>query len=127
MLLTLDVGNSQIFGGVYDGEELKTTFRRTSNIRASPTNSERSFAPCCARTASIRTQIDMAAICSVVPECRPLAAQLLPQVFPLRAVPAAAGREDRTEDSLSQSAGGGRRQDRQRHRRAGSGFPAGTC
>ena len=27
MLLTLDVGNSQIFGGVYDKDELKTTFR----------------------------------------------------------------------------------------------------
>ena len=35
MLLTLDIGNSQIFGGVYDGEDLKVTFRRTSSIRAS--------------------------------------------------------------------------------------------
>src|SRR5260370_5340254 len=35
MLLTLDVGNSQIFGGVYDGGDLKITFRRTSSIRAS--------------------------------------------------------------------------------------------
>ena len=26
MLLALDVGNSQIFGGVYDGEDLKTHF-----------------------------------------------------------------------------------------------------
>src|SRR4029077_17918705 len=35
MLLTLDVGNSQIFCGVYDGEDLRITFRRTSSIRAS--------------------------------------------------------------------------------------------
>ncbi len=35
MLLTLDVGNSQIFAGVYDGEDLRITFRRTSSIRAS--------------------------------------------------------------------------------------------
>ncbi len=35
MLLCLDIGNSQIFGGVYDGEDLKATFRYTSSIRAS--------------------------------------------------------------------------------------------
>src|SRR5688572_20207397 len=35
MLLCLDIGNSQIFGGVYDGEDLQTTFRRTSSVRGS--------------------------------------------------------------------------------------------
>ena len=35
MLLCLDAGNSQLFGGVYDGEDLKATFRRTSSIRGS--------------------------------------------------------------------------------------------
>jgi type III pantothenate kinase len=30
MLLTLDVGNSQIFGGVFDGETLRFKFRKTS-------------------------------------------------------------------------------------------------
>ena len=35
MLLCLDVGNSQIFGEVYDGAELRFTFRRTSSIRGS--------------------------------------------------------------------------------------------
>ena len=35
MLLTLDVGNSQIYCGVHDGDDLMATFRRTSTVRAS--------------------------------------------------------------------------------------------
>ena len=35
MLLCLDIGNSQIFGGLFDGEELKVQFRRTSQLRSS--------------------------------------------------------------------------------------------
>ncbi|MBI5239304.1 MAG: type III pantothenate kinase [Elusimicrobia bacterium] len=35
MLLALDVGNSQIFGGVFAGDELKLTFRRSSQTSAS--------------------------------------------------------------------------------------------
>ncbi|WP_428897216.1 type III pantothenate kinase [Parelusimicrobium proximum] len=30
MILALDVGNTQIFGGVYDGDEIKASFRKTS-------------------------------------------------------------------------------------------------
>ncbi len=35
MLLTLDVGNTQVFGGVYSGENIQLTFRRTSRDKAS--------------------------------------------------------------------------------------------
>ena len=35
MLLCLDVGNSQVFGGVFDGDDLKVQFRRTSQLRSS--------------------------------------------------------------------------------------------
>ena len=35
MILCLDVGNSQIFGGVFDSENLELTFRRTSQLRSS--------------------------------------------------------------------------------------------
>lgn len=35
MILTLDVGNSQIFGGVFDKDELKFRFRKTSKSGAS--------------------------------------------------------------------------------------------
>jgi type III pantothenate kinase len=68
MLLCLDVGNSQIFGGVYDGAELKTTFRRTSSVRASADEFGMFF-----RTVLRENEIDpqairLAAICSVVPD-----------------------------------------------------------
>jgi pantothenate kinase type III len=35
MILCLDIGNSQIFGGVFDGDKLLTQFRRTSQAKAS--------------------------------------------------------------------------------------------
>src|SRR5579871_3213410 len=68
MLLCLDIGNSQIFGGVYDGEKLKATFRRTSSIRASADEYGAFF-----RTVLRENEIDpgaihAAAICSVVPD-----------------------------------------------------------
>jgi type III pantothenate kinase len=68
MLLTLDVGNSQIFCGVFDGEDLKTTFRRTSSIRAS-SDEFGTFLRATLRENGIDPEeIDMAGICSVVPD-----------------------------------------------------------
>src|SRR6266851_283441 len=68
MLLCLDVGNSQLFGGVYDGQDLKTTFRRTSNIRASSDEFGTFFRAVLRENGVAPEQIDMAGICSVVPD-----------------------------------------------------------
>jgi len=68
MLLTLDVGNSQIFGGVYEGDDLRITFRRTSTIRASSDELGTSFRVTLRENGIDPEQIDMAAICSVVPD-----------------------------------------------------------
>ena len=68
MLLTLDVGNSQIFGGVYDGDDLKITFRRTSSIRASSDELGTSFRVTLRENGIDPEAIDMAGICSVVPD-----------------------------------------------------------
>lgn len=68
MLLCLDVGNSQIFGGVYDGEELKTTFRRTSSIRASSDEFGTFFCAVLRENEIDPREIRMAAICAVVPD-----------------------------------------------------------
>src|SRR6266567_3614063 len=68
MLLALDVGNSQIFGGVYDGEDLKTTFRRTSSIRASSDEFATFFRAMLRENGIDPEQIDMAGICSVAPD-----------------------------------------------------------
>lgn len=68
MLLTLDVGNSQIFGGVYDGEDLRTTFRRTSSIRASSDEFGTFFRATLRENGVDPEQIVMAGICSVVPD-----------------------------------------------------------
>jgi type III pantothenate kinase len=68
MLLTLDVGNSQLYCGVFDGDELKATFRRTSSIRASSDEFGAFFRGMLRENAVDPGQIDMAAICSVAPD-----------------------------------------------------------
>jgi type III pantothenate kinase len=68
MLLTVDVGNSQIFGGVYDGEDLKMTFRRTSSVRASSDEFGIFFRTILRESGVDPDGIRMAAICSVVPD-----------------------------------------------------------
>jgi type III pantothenate kinase len=68
MLLCLDAGNSQLFGGVYDGEDLKATFRRTSSIRGSSDEFAMFFRAVLRENGVHPEEIDMAGICSVVPE-----------------------------------------------------------
>jgi type III pantothenate kinase len=68
MLLCLDVGNSQIFGGVYDGDDLKATFRRTSSIRGSSDEFATFFRAVLRENGIDPGEVDMAGICSVVPE-----------------------------------------------------------
>jgi len=68
MLLCLDVGNTQIFGGVFDDAELKTTFRRTSQIRASSDEHGTFLRTVLRENALDPEQISAAAICSVVPD-----------------------------------------------------------
>lgn len=68
MLLCLDIGNSQIFGGVYDGEVLKTTFRHTSHVRASSDEYGIFFRTVLRENGIDPGEIRMAALCSVVPD-----------------------------------------------------------
>lgn len=75
MLLTLDVGNSQIHGGVFDGDTLRMQFRKTTH----PIGSSDEIGVFL-RTVLRENQLDpaavkRAAICSVVP----------PVAYPLRA------------------------------------------
>src|SRR5436190_521773 len=68
MLLTLDVGNTQIYCGVYDGDELKTSFRRTSSVRASSDEFGVFFRGALRENGVAPEEIEMAAICSVAPD-----------------------------------------------------------
>lgn len=68
MLLALDVGNSQIFGGVFDGRDPKVTFRRTSSIRASSDEFAVFFRAVLIENGIEAEEIDKAGICSVVPD-----------------------------------------------------------
>ncbi|MDE3196502.1 MAG: type III pantothenate kinase [Acidobacteriota bacterium] len=68
MLLAVDMGNSQIFCGVYHGEKLKATFRRTSSVRASSDEFGTFFRTTLRENDLDPAAIDSAAICSVVPD-----------------------------------------------------------
>lgn len=68
MLLCVDVGNTQIFAGVYDGEELKATFRRTSNIRSSSDEFGLFFRGMLRENGIDPARVEMAAMCAVVPD-----------------------------------------------------------
>jgi type III pantothenate kinase len=68
LLLCLDVGNTQILGGVFDGDQLKTTFRRVSSIRASSDEFGVFFRSVLRENGVDPQAIRMAGICSVVPD-----------------------------------------------------------
>ncbi len=68
MILTLDVGNSQIFGGVFDKDKLKLKFRRTSKHGAS-SDEIGIFLRSVLKENNIEpTKIEKIAVCSVVPD-----------------------------------------------------------
>jgi len=68
MILALDVGNSQIFGGVFEGEQLKLQFRKTSKTGAS-SDEMGLFLRSVLKENGIDPQyIQQIAICSVVPD-----------------------------------------------------------
>ena len=68
MILCLDVGNTQIFGGVYDGERLLLTFRRSSSTRASSDEFGLFLRGVLRENGVDPDGIRMAGICSSVPD-----------------------------------------------------------
>jgi type III pantothenate kinase len=68
MLLALDVGNSQIFGGVFEGDELKLTFRRSSQTSASADELGVFLRGILRESGMPADSIRDVAICSVVPD-----------------------------------------------------------
>lgn len=68
MILTLDVGNSQIYGGVFAGEELRLTFRRSSKYTASSDETGIFLRAALRENGIDPSQIDKIGLCSVVPD-----------------------------------------------------------
>ncbi len=68
MILCLDVGNSQIYGGVFDNEKLKLSFRRTSRSGASSDELGLFLRGVLRENDIDPDRIKQIAICTVVPE-----------------------------------------------------------
>lgn len=68
MILCLDVGNSHIFGGLFNGEDLQFTFRKTSGGAASSDEFGLFFRSVIRENGFDPDQVKAVALCSVVPE-----------------------------------------------------------
>ena len=68
MLLCLDVGNSEIFGGLFDGDDLVIQFRRTSQLRSSSDELGVFFRSVLRENSVNPDKISGVAICCVVPD-----------------------------------------------------------
>ena len=68
MILCLDVGNSQIYGGVFEEEILTVQFRRTSQVRSSSDELGVFFRVVLRENDVNPEQIDNVVICCVVPD-----------------------------------------------------------
>ncbi len=68
MMLCLDIGNSHIFGGVFDAEQLRLTFRKASKAGASSDEYGVFFRGVLRENDIDPKLIDRIAMCSVVPE-----------------------------------------------------------
>ena len=68
MLLCLDIGNSQVFGGVFDNEDLKVQFRRTSQLNSSSDELGVFFRSVLRENDVDPNAISQVAICCVVPD-----------------------------------------------------------
>jgi len=68
LILCLDIGNSHIFGGVFEGEELLLTFRKASRQGASSDEYGVFFRSVLRENDIDPAGVDRVALCSVVPE-----------------------------------------------------------
>ena len=68
MILSLDVGNTTIHGGVFDGEQLKIQFRRTSNAQSSSDETGVFLRSVLRENGIDPALIKQIAVCSVVPD-----------------------------------------------------------
>ncbi len=68
MLLCLDVGNTQVYGGLFDGDELMVQFRRTSQMQSSSDELGVFFRSVLRENNVNPDEISRVAICCVVPD-----------------------------------------------------------
>lgn len=68
MILCLDVGNSQVYGGVFDGDHLVVQFRRTSQLRSSSDELGVFFRSVLRENNVNPDDVTVVAICCVVPD-----------------------------------------------------------
>ena len=105
MKLCLDVGNSHIYGGVYDAGKFLPTFRKASKQGSSSDEFGLFFRSVLRENGIDPGQVTEIALCSVVPEAIYAIAAACQKYFDIRPFILQA---DRLENPIQKSAGSGR-------------------
>ena len=91
MLLAIDIGNTNVTVGVFDGNNLKATFRLSTDTRKMPDEYALSVSQLLPLRGLALSDIDAVAICSVVPPITPSFTQLSKSYFDVEPLEVGAG------------------------------------
>ncbi len=91
MMLALDIGNTNITLGVFDGEQLAATWRLSTDRSKMPDEYSVMLTQLLSLRGMSATDIDAAALCSVVPPLTPMFVELCRQYFNVEPLVVAAG------------------------------------
>ena len=91
MMLALDIGNTNITLGVFDGEQLAATWRLSTDRSKMPDEYSVMLTQLLSLRGMSATDIDAAALCSVVPPLTPMFVELCRQYFNVEPLVVASG------------------------------------
>ena len=91
MLLAIDIGNTNVTVGVFDGDDLRATFRLSTDTRKMPDEYALSVNQLLPLRGLSLSDIDAVAICSVVPPITPSFTQLARSYFDVEPLEVGAG------------------------------------
>ena len=91
MMLALDIGNTNITLGVFDGEQLAATWRLSTDRSKMPDEYSVMLTQLLSLRGMRATDIDAAALCSVVPPLTPMFVELCRQYFNVEPLVVASG------------------------------------
>ncbi len=91
MLLAIDIGNTNVTVGVFDGDDLKATFRLSTDTRKMPDEYALAVSQLLPLRGLSLGDIDAVAICSVVPPLTPSFTQLARTYFGVRPLEVGSG------------------------------------
>ena len=117
MLLALDIGNTNVTLGVFEGDDLRATWRIATDASRMPDEYGLAISQLLAMREVSRGQIDSVVLCSVVPPLTPSFVILARDYFGVSPLVVGTGHQDRNAHPVRKPARRRRRPDRRRRGR----------